>query len=110
MTEEEKVAGRIEIRDFILAEYDKSNIVVAGIEVPQVMPLAEFITQPVEGMLYDLNRSEEVVLTFITDHRWVNNYAVAKTIRALKGEIDRLSALVDVTASAVRLEEGKNER
>ena len=53
-----------EIKNKILEEYKKGNIVVAGIEGLQGMPIAEFIKQPVDGILYDLNRSEEVVLTF----------------------------------------------
>ena len=73
-----------EIRDKILEEYKKGNIVFAGTEGLQVMPLIEFIKQPADGILYDLNRSETVVLTFISDPKWVNDYAVAQVIRALK--------------------------
>ena len=73
-----------EIKNKILAEYDKGNIVVAGIEGLQGMPIVEFIKQPVEGMLYDLNRNEAVVLTFLDDPKWVNDYAVCKVIRAKK--------------------------
>lgn len=44
-------------------------------------------------MLYDLNRSEAVALTFLdTDPKWINDYAVAKVIRALKNKIDKLEA------------------
>ena len=53
--------------------------------------LSEFIEQPVEGILYDLNRGEEVTLTIINDDpKWVNDYAVAKVIRALKDRINEL--------------------
>ena len=52
-----------EIKNKILEEYKKGNIVVAGIEGLQGMPISEFIKQPVEGMLYDLNRNEAIVLT-----------------------------------------------
>lgn len=56
------------------------------------MPIKEFIKQPTEGMLYDLNRSETVVLTFLPDPRWVNDYAVAKVIAELKNRIKELEA------------------
>ncbi len=82
-----------EIKNKILEEYKKGNIVVAGIEGLQGMPLAEFIKQPVDGMLYDLNRNEAVVLTFLPDPKWVNDYAVAQVIRALKNRIDELEGI-----------------
>jgi hypothetical protein len=77
-----------EIKDIILREYAKGNIVVATFEGIQAMPLKEFVKQPVEGMLYDLNRNEAVVLTFIKDPKWINDYAVAKVIQELKSQID----------------------
>ena len=52
------------------------------------MPLKEFVKQPASGMLYDLNRSEVVVLTFIKDPKWINDYAVAKVIQELKLQLD----------------------
>ena len=50
----------------------------------------EFIKQPADGILYDLNRLEETALTFIDDPKWVNDFAVALTIRALKKRIAQL--------------------
>ena len=78
-------------RDLVLKEYAKGNIVFMGIEGPQVAPLEEFVKQDIYGLLYDLNRSEEVVLTFIKDEKWVNDYAVAKVIRELKRQLDAKS-------------------
>lgn len=80
------------IKDIVLEEYAKGNIVVAAFDDLQTMPLKEFVKQPVEGMLYDLNRSETVVLTFIKDQKWINDYAVCKVIQELKKEIDELKA------------------
>jgi hypothetical protein len=71
-------------------EFEKGNIVYLGVEGPMTCPLEDFIAQPVDGILYDLNRLEEVVCTFMPDPKWVNDYAVAKTIRALKGRIEEL--------------------
>ncbi len=56
-----------EIKDIILKEYKKGNIVISGVDGLQVMPIKEFIKQPTSGMLYDLNRCEAVVLTFLPD-------------------------------------------
>ena len=81
-----------DIKDKILEEYKKGNIVVAGIEGLLAMPIKEFIKQPTEGMLYDLNRNEEVVFTFLPDPKWVNDYAVAKVISELKNRIKELES------------------
>lgn len=78
------------IKDIILEEYKKGNIVTNSIEGLQAMPLEEFIKQPADGILYDLNRNETVILTFLPDPKWINDYAVAQVIRALKHKIDEL--------------------
>lgn len=79
-----------DIKEKILKEYEKGNIVFSGIEGLQVAKLDEFIQQPTDGILYDLNRNEVVVLTFLNDPKWVNDYAVSKTITALKEKIEKL--------------------
>jgi hypothetical protein len=78
------------IKDRILKEYNKGNVVVSGFEGLQVTPLDGIIKQPVDGLLYDLNRNEATILTFINDPKWVNDYAVTKVIRALKKRIEEL--------------------
>jgi len=78
------------IKDRILKEYKKGNIIVVGSEGLQVMPLNDFIKQPVDGMLYDLNRNEAVILTFIDNPKWINDYAVCQVIRLLKKRIEEL--------------------
>ena len=79
-----------EIKDKILEEYKKGNIVVSDFDGLRVMPIKEFVKQPTEGMLYDLNRNEAVVLTFLPDPKWINDYAVAKVIVKLKDRIKEL--------------------
>lgn len=79
-----------EIKEKIFNEYQKGNIVVSSFEGLQTMPIKEFIEQPTEGILYDLNRSEAVVMTFLPDPKWINDYAVAKVITELKNKIKKL--------------------
>lgn len=85
-----------EIKDLVKAEYENGNIVVAGIEGLMTMKMDDFIRQHVDGMLYDLNRGEAVVLTFLPDPKWVNDYAVCKVIRALKSNIDKLENIIEI--------------
>lgn len=82
-----------DLKDKILTEYEKGNLVIASFEGLGVTKLKDFVQQPAEGILYDLNRIEPVVLTFIDDPKWINDYAVAKVIRELKTYIHELESL-----------------
>lgn len=79
-----------EIKYKILSEYEDGNIVFSDFEGLNIIPLKELINQSADEILYDLNRQEVVVLTFLPDPKWINDYAVAKVIRALKDKIDEL--------------------
>ena len=74
----------------ILEEYKKGNIVVSTFEGLKVMKLEDIINQPAEGILYDLNRSESIILTFLPDPKWINDYAASQVIRELKKRIKEL--------------------
>lgn len=82
MTQEEKQES---FKQFILGEEKKGNLVfLADDGTPFVTPIDKFIRQPVDGILYDLNRLPEVVMTYIDDPKWVNDYAVYLVIKNLK--------------------------
>lgn len=81
-------AKQNDIKEMILAEYKKGNIVVSTFEGLQVAPLKEIIKQPIDGLLYDLNRNEAVVLTFISDPKWINDYAMVQVVRELKQQLE----------------------
>ena len=76
------------LKDMILDEYKKGNIVVSTFDGLKVMPLKDIVVQPTDGLLYDLNRDEATILTFIDDPKWVNDYACAAVIRELKYQLD----------------------
>lgn len=83
----------MKIKEIIKREYEKGNIVISTVEGLQTIPLADFLKQPVDGMLYDLNRGEETILTFIDDPKWVNDFALTKVVRALAEELKLLRNL-----------------
>jgi hypothetical protein len=85
-----KKETREKYRDLVLKEYKKGNIVYAGIEGLMIIPLNIFLKQPIEGILYDLNRDEPTVLTWIDNTKWVNDFAVCKVIRELKKQVEEL--------------------
>ena len=78
------------MKELILFEYNRGNVVFRTGSDMQSCNLQDFIKQPVESILYDLNRDEATVLAFASDPKWVNDYAVCKVIKALKARIDEL--------------------
>jgi len=86
------------LKEKILEEYKKGNIVIATGDGLQVAKLSEIIKQPTEGLLYDLNRDEATILTFIDNPKWINDYAVCKVIRALKARVDELEGKIEITS------------
>ena len=52
------------IKELVLKEEKKGFLVIAGFEGLQKAKLSEIVKQPVEGLLYDLNRNETTILTF----------------------------------------------
>ena len=81
--------------EIVLEERDKGNVVYIAIDTVCVAPVKEIIKQPVDGLLWDLNRDQVTALTFMDEEgmiHWVNNFAVALVIRELKMRIDELEA------------------
>jgi len=76
------------IKEIVLEEAKKGNVVIMTIEGPAVMAIDDIINQPTDGLLYDLNRTPEGILTFINDPRWVNDFAVYLVIKRLKEMVD----------------------
>ena len=68
------------IRDNVLAEWGKGNLVYADIEGLKSIKFEEFIKQSLEGMLYDINRETATILTFLDDPKWVNDFALTKLL------------------------------
>lgn len=76
-----------ELKNKILKEYKKGNIVVSTSEGIMTTSLKDIINQPTEGLLYDLNRDEATILTLIDDPKWINDYACMVVIRELKKQL-----------------------
>ena len=87
--------SNIELVKVILEEYKEDKIVFNSVKGLIAANIKNFIEQPVDGILYDLNRSEEVVLTFINDEKWINDYAVCKVIRKLYEKVEKLEKLLE---------------
>jgi len=84
-----------ELREFILSNMrDEKVVFLQSLDgedyVLTAVPIEDFLDQPIDGVLYDLNRLEEVSLTHIDDPKWVNDFAMALVVRALAKEIENL--------------------
>lgn len=78
-----------ELKDFILSERGEGRLVFRGLPGSFMgAKLDEFVEQPADGILYDLNRDEATTLTFIHEPKWVNDFAVALVIRKLVAQRD----------------------
>ena len=86
----EKLPDMEEIKDLILAEYEKGNVVVSTFDGLKVCELHDLLDQPAEGLLYDLNRDTGTILTCLNDPKWVNDFALSRVVIALKEKIAQL--------------------
>lgn len=68
------------IKDILLKEWNKGNFVYADVEGLKSIKFEDFIQQPLDGMLYDINRNLATILTFIDDPKWVNDFALTKLL------------------------------
>jgi hypothetical protein len=81
-------AEEISLKDKILEEAKNGNIVVSTFEGLMAYSLKEVVEQPISGLLYDLNRDQATILTFINDPKWVNDYACYQVICELKSRLE----------------------
>ena len=86
---EEEVSDE-EIRKLIQENRRKGRVCFMTFTGLHSANVDEWIKQPADGILYDLNRSIETTLTIMPEERWINDLAVAVTIVALKKRIDEL--------------------
>lgn len=99
LTQEEKIQNLVNL---VLSEEKKGNVVLSTFEGLAIANLSDLVDkQPIEGILYDLNRLPETVLTFINDPKWVNDYAVSLVIKKLHNERATLQAELRLTREAL---------
>lgn|SRR3990167_10908615 len=73
-----------DFRDIILAKEKEGKIIISTFDGLVEGNLDDIIDQPTEGLLYDLNRNRETILTYIYDQKWINDFACMKVIEKLK--------------------------
>ena len=78
-----------EVYKVIRENEDKGLITIMDFDGLASIPIDEFIKQPTEGLLYDLNRDKTTTITLgrSGNERWVNDYAVALVIEYLMKQL-----------------------
>lgn len=69
-----------DLKKIILDAWKDGYVVFASFDGLHKQKLEEFIKQPLEGMLYDINRNTATILTFINNPKWVNDFALTKLL------------------------------
>ena len=90
--------------ELVLKEREKGNVVFIAIDEFRSAPVKDIVAQPVDGLLWDLNRDEATALTFMDREgmiHWVNNFAVALVVRELKSQLTQLEAENDALRDKV---------
>lgn len=82
------------LKEKVLSEYGKGNIVLSTSEGLVVVRLDEFIKQPTKYMLFDLILDEETILTNIVQPKGTNDFAAGKVIIKLKERIEELESRI----------------
>lgn len=73
-------------RKLIMEKQKEGKVVFMTIEGAMVADIEDFLSQPYEGILYDLNRLPECLDE--KDPRWVNDMATIYIIKKLKESYD----------------------
>lgn len=82
--------------DCVLQDKKDGVVTIATLFGFEHYNLDEFVKQPVEGLLYDLNMDEATLLTFLSNDNqqealgYVNQWAAAQVIKKLKEQVDNL--------------------
>lgn len=77
-----------ELKDEILKMSNQGCVSYQTIDGVFTTFIKDFVSQPSEGILYDLNRNTTSVLSDTNDPRWINDLAVSQVITYLKEKND----------------------
>ena len=89
LSEKEKIQN---LKTLVLDSAEENKVVLITIQGLVTHDIDNLIfSQPVDGLLWDLNRLEETSLTFMGNSKWVNDFAVAQVIRRMSARIEELS-------------------
>lgn len=86
-----------ELLDKILELEKENKIVFMTIEGAMTASIESIIKQPVEGLLYDLNRDKATLMSLSKSksQRWVNDMAIVNVLKYVLEENEKLHKTID---------------
>ena len=100
-----------EILDKVLALEADNKVAFMTVDGLKYSPIDEFVTQPLEGQLYDVNRDRATLYSMANENknkRWINDLALVymyeyanKTIEEQRRHITELECELDLTRKSI---------
>ena len=100
-----------EILDKVLALQEDNKVAFMTIDGLKYSPIDEFVNQPLEGQLYDVNRDRATLYSMANENknkRWINDLALVymyeyanKTIEEQRRYITELECELDLTRKSI---------
>lgn len=86
------------LKEIVLDQANAGNVVINTVEGLMLSKIEDLVNQPVDGLLYDLNRDKLTILAMIEnsefDHKWINDYACMQVIVYLKNKNDEATETI----------------
>lgn len=80
---EHGISKEEELRDKIFEAYKEGYICYRTPEGVMKQRIDDFVKQPLEGMLYDINRDKATILANLKDPKWINDFALTVLLEYL---------------------------
>lgn len=77
---DEEIKEMESVREKVLAAWKEGKVCFADGEGIHYVPFKDFVQQPLNRILLDLNRDEVTILTNSGDPKWVNDYCLTKLL------------------------------
>lgn len=100
-----------EILDKVLALQGDNKVAFMTVDGLKYSPIDEFVKQPLEGQLYDVNRDRATLYSMANENknkRWINDLALVymyeyanKTIEEQRRHINELECELDLTRKSI---------
>lgn len=99
---DEELEDEKPLRVLVARAWVEGNVAFRTSNGIHTIPFKEFVKQPLDDILYDINRDQVTILTCLDDPKWINDYALT---RLLHYYYDKLKAIETSTAEQQQSQE-----
>ena len=76
-----------EVKELVIKAPKDGKVIILTLSGLVEADINNLLSQPVDGLLYDLNRDELSILAIRDNPRWINDYAIMQILRFLTQKI-----------------------